>query len=224
MAKADDVLKEAQPSDQLQIIQESQTFLQECVLGYAKMNVISPADNGHGPTLITNTWNKRPLIQGHVESLATLFKEQGKKPFAQENCLTVGICKSWLQDPKTLSQTAKVLSTVQWSAQALQQEALLFNGQHRLEANLYNIEGTLKATKDLEESLDHCSPDQLADIKTKIARLEEITEAEAYWGVKFLDMGMWHFSFQVDWFLIIFSRYDQLLQAFRVYQARFGQE
>lgn len=190
LAEAGSLLSSDKATEQMAINEETQKYLETCLLGYGKINVVSAADGGPGPTLQTNTWNPRSLNKSHMESLTILFKEGNKKPFALENFIIVGISRQCLQNPASLSKDPRKLSSIQWSPEAVNQVALLLNGQHRLEANLNCLQMEMATIKTLRENMIQFNPEQAEKAKAQISKLQEIIDKESYWGVKLLDLGM----------------------------------
>lgn len=101
--------------------------------------------------------------------------------------------KAWLDVGKLVTHPAqlKASSIVSWTPEATQNEAVLYNGQHRMEANILRMKDILKIQKAMEDKYhqeDH-TESQLEDIHTKLEELTTGLKTEKFWGVQLFDLG-----------------------------------
>ena len=152
-------------------------------LGYAVWNVMDHHDGGSGPQLTRNALNKRPLIPSHVNNLVNRFS-QGKQPLLDANCIVVGVRKEWLliSSLVTRVQDLQLDTHIQWLPTAHGQSAILYNGQHRIEANLKRIKQYMDLKKSGEKNRVGAP---------QVQELAEYLSREKYWGVKLFDIGLY---------------------------------
>lgn len=166
-----------------------ETTKSQAFLGYAAFNVIDKADGGKGPQLKKNNFNNRLIDEKFIKEL-TEAMNRGKQPFLPQNLITIGVKKEWLDTAQLLSNPSELSSTsyIHWTPLALTQEAVLFNGQHRLEANIRRVKDCISTYQAIStKSSNNLVQDQ--KLQSQLKLLEEKLQQEKYWGVELYDLG-----------------------------------
>lgn len=89
------------------------------------------------------------------------------------------------------STQLKATSTICWTPLAAETQAVLYNGQHRIEANIVRVADIL-ATQNTITSKYHnkdLSKPRFQNIKDKLDALTSSLQAEKIWGVQLYDLG-----------------------------------
>ncbi len=174
----------------LQELDKSKANIQQTVaqafLGYASLNVVDPQDGGEGPVLVKNTINPRKLDDSHVNKLVKSMQTNGKTAFTDDHCICICVRKSMIANLGDLVVDIKQLnegSRVVWTSAAKTMQAVVANGQHRMEANIVKSLNQHLLLQKIQK--DNSLQDEN---KTRYLELKTAFEKEKFWGVKLFDL------------------------------------
>lgn len=170
-------------------VSDANACRQKALLGYAKVDVVALRKGSLGVKLSDRGINPRPLDMHHVRNLQRTFAIDGKQPFLPQHCIRLGIRKEWLE---SMPQRKCVnLRDLQLSAEAKDQIAQLYNGNHRI-ASAQDLIERLTARRDaLKAGLVKSTPGttEHTEALETLAFLGDDIERECMWGVEVYDLG-----------------------------------
>ena len=170
------------------------------------MNFVLPNDGGDGPTFTTRRHNPREATTDSMKDVRTQFTET-YGGLIRDNplfALSLGIRLSWIKNLDEIRnyrpQDGGPPPIIQWTEEAKNQVADLFNGNHHYKLLLEELADTLKQLEEIEkrmekyEGLDKPSKAQknqeVVDEGLKEKVLEILTEKGRF-SALLIDLGMW---------------------------------
>ncbi|KAJ3535148.1 hypothetical protein NM688_g7018 [Phlebia brevispora] len=179
--------------------------LDGCFLGYAAWNCYGPTQDEAYPKLVRNDFNKRPEDKMHVNHITDDMNRRGKQAYTAENCIAIGVYPDMLDITKLLSSAANLNSNnvICWTDVAKDKTAVLFNGQHRIAANLQRIQQQQEALESIQNILAQGSTSKTSALKQQAEDLEKLLIGASFWGVKLYNLdaiasSLYKFTIQAE--------------------------